>query len=392
MSWIYFIILSLGHMVTDFVPGSILVIMTHMKNIMNLNYTQTTIIYLIIELTSSFAQPIFGAIIDKKNKIPWLMPVGILLAICAISLVGFISNYHLLLFMIFIAGIGVAAFHPQASKATYLLSEKSQQVSAMSIFSIGGAAGMGIAPILVAWFISIANLKGTLLFLIPGILMILLLSPILAKFKQITDPKEETNSNQEADHIQEKGRIKKKTIVFLLIFVILRSWIQAGILNFIPLYYIDYLGESTIYGSKLLTCFLIAGAIGMLIAGPLADRHGLKKVLVYSMLPSIPFTYLLFNIGGHWGVIFSILDGAVLLCTVGVTVVFGQRILSNNIGLASSLMIGVGSGIGAFGATILGYIADVWGIFSSLKILTILPIIALCLVLFLPEVLNEIQV
>ena len=74
-----------------------------------------------------------------------------------------------------------------------------------------------------------------------------------------------------------------------------------------------------------------------------------------------------------------------MLCTVGVTIVFGQRVLSNNIGLASSLMQGVGSGLGALGATMLGYVADLSSIVVALRILSILPILALALVFFLPE-------
>ncbi len=387
MPWIHYIILSMGHMVTDFAPGSILIIMTHMKEIMELNYTQTTIIFLIIELTSSFMQPIFGMLVDKK-KMMWLIPVAISLSIGAISLVGLIKNYYLLLFIIFLSGIGVAAFHPQASKTTYLISRGSMQASAMSIFSIGGTAGMGIGPILVAWFITMFALKGTLLFLIPGALMIIILIPLLNRIKGIIDEKED-NSDDFAVEEEYSEELRVRSLFFLIAFVILRSWIHAGIINFIPLYYIDHLGRSDIYGSRLLTFFLIAGAVGTLIAGPMADRFGFKKMLLYSMIFTLPLTYLLFNTSGYWGLIFAALDGAVLICTFGITVVFGQKLLSNNIGLASGLMIGLGGGVGAIGATILGFIADTWNIYYSLKVIFVLPVVGLVLILLLPNISGE---
>jgi len=386
MSWVYYMILSFGHLVIDLTPGALLIIMTYMKRIMSLNFTQTTLIFLTVELTSSFFQPIFGMMIDKK-KIHWLLPVAVSLTICSISLVGFIINYYLLLFVIFIAGIGLAAFHPQASKDTYLLSKGKRQASAMSIFSIGGTAGMGIAPVLVAWFFSIAGEKGTLFFLIPGILIVLVLAFSISKIKAMTDESEETNKVRENISCPNTQNTKK-SLLFLLAFVILRSWIHVGILNFIPLYYIDYLGESASYGSNLLTLFLVSGGMGMLVAGPLADRFGLKKVLLLSMLLCIPFTYLVFNTSGYWGFVFSILDGMAVVSTFGITVVYAQRILFNRIGLASALMLGVGSGLGAFGATILGGIADLWNIFYSIRMISILPVIGLALVLFLPEVSN----
>ena len=104
------------------------------------------------------------------------------------------------------------------------------------------------------------------------------------------------------------------------------------------------------------------------------------------MVLSIPFTYLLLNTSGAWGLVFSVLDGMAIVSTFGITVVYAQRILFNRIGLASALMMGVGTGIGAFGATILGGIADLWNISYSIRVISILPVIGLALVLFLPEV------
>lgn len=384
MSWVYYLLLSIGHLVIDLAPGALLIIMTYMKRLMSLNFTQTTLIFLTVELTSSFFQPFFGMLIDKK-KLHWLLPAAVSLTICSISLVGLITNYYLLLFVIFIAGIGLAAYHPQASKDTYLLSKGKMQASAMSIFSIGGTVGMAIAPMLVTWFISTAGENGTLFFLIPGIITVFVLTFSISKIKTITAAKEDINKVREDMSCQSRQNTKK-SILFLLVFVVLRSWIHVGILNFIPLYYIDYLGESANYGSNLLTLFLISGGIGMLAAGPLADRFGLKKVLILSMLLCIPFTYLLFNTSGYWGFVFSVLDGIAVVSTFGITVVYAQRILFNRIGLASALMLGVGSGLGAFGATILGGVADLWNIFYSIRMITILPVIGLALVLFLPEV------
>ncbi len=384
MLWIYYLLLSLVHMVIDLAPGSLLIIMTYLKSSMSLNFTQTTLIFLTAELTSSFFQPFFGVLIDKK-RVHWLLPAAVFLTIGAISLVGYITNYYLLLFVIFIAGIGLAAYHPEASKDTYLLSKGKMPASAMSIFSIGGTAGMGLAPVLVTYFITKAGQKGTMFFLIPGLLTTLLLAFTLPRIKAFTDPNGETNEVRKNIGYQ-STQSTRKSLAILLVFVILRSWIHAGILNFIPLYYMDYLGESASYGSKLLMVFLISGGVGMLVAGPLADRFGLKRVLFFSMLFSIPFTYLLFNIGSYWGMVFSILTGMAVAGTFGVTVVYAQRILFNRIGLASALMLGVGSGIGAFGATILGGIADLWGITYSIWVISVLPVIGLALVLFLPEV------
>ena len=248
MLWIYYLLLSLGHMVIDLAPGSLLIIMTYLKSSMSLNFTQTTLIFLTAELTSSFFQPFFGVLIDKK-RVHWLLPAAVFLTIGAISLVGFITNYYLLLFVIFIAGIGLAAYHPEASKDTYLLSKGKMPASAMSIFSIGGTAGMGLAPVLVTYFITKAGQKGTMFFLIPGLLTTLLLAFTLPRIKAFTDPNGETNEVRKNIGYQ-STQSTRKSLAILLVFVILRSWIHAGILNFIPLYYMDYLGKALVMGAN----------------------------------------------------------------------------------------------------------------------------------------------
>jgi len=45
------------------------------------------------------------------------------------------------------------------------------------------------------------------------------------------------------------------------------TWIQAGLMTFIPFFYINYLRGEAIYAGKLVFIFLFTGAIGTLLGG-----------------------------------------------------------------------------------------------------------------------------
>ncbi|RCW46354.1 MULTISPECIES: MFS transporter [unclassified Halanaerobium] len=374
-------ILSSVHLVTDFAPGSILIIMTHMKTLLNLSYFQTTLIYLMIEVTSSFLQPILGYISDKGYKV-WIIPASTVLSITALSSLGFIDNYKLLLFVVFLSGIGVAAFHPYASRLVFQLSRGGNQAQAMSIFSLGGTLGVAFAPVLMSFFIGLSGLKGTIYFLIPAILVIPAAGYYLFKIDGkyvLEDPFKK--SAKKGNPEDEKKRVN--SIIILLLFVIVRSWLSAGILNFIPLYFIDYLGKAGFFGSRLLTLFLTAGAVGTVIAGRLGDKIGMLKILTGFITLTIPFTYLIFNTSSFITNIAAVLTGFVLMSTFGITVILGQRVMPGNAGLAAGLMTGFGSGLGALGATGLGYIADSFSIIYSIRVILMLPVAALVLLVLL---------
>jgi FSR family fosmidomycin resistance protein-like MFS transporter len=57
----------------------------------------------------------------------------------------------------------------------------------------------------------------------------------------------------------------------------IRSWISAGLVAYIPFYYISYLKQDPMIAGNLLFAFLAAGTVGTLLGGLLADRLGHKK-------------------------------------------------------------------------------------------------------------------
>jgi len=155
----------------------------------------------------------------------------------------------------------------------------------------------------------------------------------------------------------------------------MRSWTQLGLVTYIPFYYIDYLKGDPLYAGKLVSTFMMAGVVGTLVGSPLADRWGHKRFLSISMLLTVPLLLLFYKSSGF--IVFIILGvaGMILISNFTVTVVMAQALLPRHLGMASGLMVGFAVGTGGIGVTLLGTIADHWGVPIAIRSILLLPCI-----------------
>ena len=69
-------------------------------------------------------------------------------------------------------------------------------------------------------------------------------------------------------------------------------------------------------------------------------------------------------------------SGAALLASFSVTIVLAQELLPRHLGFASGLILGLGFGTGGIGSALSGYLADGFGLDTTMWILAVAPIIA----------------
>ena len=147
-----------------------------------------------------------------------------------------------------------------------------------------------------------------------------------------------------------------------------------GLMAYIPFYYIDFLKGEPIYAGTLVSVLLLGGVAGTLGGSMLADRWGHKLYLVCSMLVSSLLLPLIFVAKGF--LLFVVLGavGMALISSFTVTIVMAQQILPRNLGIASGLMVGFAIGTGGLGVTILGVVADRFGVPTALHSIMLLPV------------------
>ncbi len=373
-------ILSAAHLVTDINQGALPVLLPIFKEALNLSYTMSGVILLSANLTSSIIQPAFGHLSDRR-PMGWFLPLAPLIACLGLSVTGLVSNYPLLLISVMIAGIGIASFHPEGFKTAYYFTGE-KKATGMSIFAVGGNLGLAIGPTLALAVVTSVGLKGISGMVLPGILMAAILffnmsmltTPVKSAHRESKEPKTPLSKDQIT------------SFSLLVAIATIRAWIQFGLATYIPFYYINYLKGNPLYAGKLVSTFLMAGVLGTLLGAPLADRWGHKKLLVTTLILSFPllllFYYTLFHYGSSlMAFIFLGASGMVLISTFALTTVMGQALLPQNLGMASGMMVGFTISAGALGVTLLGVIADAWGVPVAIKAIFALPLLAFVLAL-----------
>ncbi len=371
------LLLSSGHLVTDLYQGALPVILPFLKAKLLLSYTATGVILLVGSLTSSVIQPLFGYISDRKEK-PLLLPLGCLGAGLGFAMLSFPERFSLVVPLVVLSGLGIASYHPEGFRTAHFFTGE-KKVTGMSIFSVGGNLGFAIGPLLTLFVIQTYGFDRLPVMIAPALIFVVV---ILTFWHTIAIPR----SGDRGTEVQ-KGATSQRghwfPLLMLIAVVVMRSWIQVGLLTYIPFYYIDYLKGDALQAGILVTTFLTGGAIGTLAGAPLADRWGHKRYLILSMFLCSLLMPLFFVTEGFLFFVVLFILGMILISTFSVTIVMAQHLLPQRLGVASGLMAGFAIGTGGICVTLLGVIADYFGVPAALQAITALPVIGLLLTLML---------
>jgi FSR family fosmidomycin resistance protein-like MFS transporter len=372
-------VLSLGHLCVDLCQGALPALLPFLIAAHHWSYGRASALVLAATVSSSIVQPLFGHLSDGRS-LPWLLPGGVALAAAGIALAGVAGSYGLTFAVVVVSGLGVAAYHPEASRfANYVAGER--RATAMSFFSVGGNAGFALGPVLVTPLALAFGLGGTpLVAILPAAVAVLIVRE-LGRLKGFRPAAATAADHAAADTEPDQWR----PFALLSAAVAARSVVYFGLMTLVPLYFVNQLHTSEATANTALTVMLASGAIGTLIGGRLADRFGRRVVLRTSMAVLTPLMVVLL-VGGVGVAIGALaLIGAATIATFSVTVVMGQEYLPSRLGIASGVTLGLAIGFGGLGAAVLGQVADAYGLRTALEVVALLPLPALALAMTLPE-------
>ena len=362
-------LISSAHVVDDAYQGVVPALLPFLVAERHYSYAAVSGLTLAATLLSSVAQPVFGWWTDRRPR-RWLIPAGILMAATGVASVGLFSSYLVTWLVIALSGLGIAAFHPEAARAARLAAGNSNR--AMSVFALGGNAGFALGSLITAPVLLLAGLRGTVLLIVPALVMVVIL---VRRLTAILD-----RPRQRRTAVLPAGVDDWPAFLRLTSVVVVRAVLFFGLTSFLALYFIHELGASPGVGGASLTLFLVAGGIGTLLGGWVADRHGrLTSIRLGFVLTAPAMAGLVLSTSLPLVLVFVALTGIGTFMPFSVFVILSQDYLPNRIGTASGVTIGLAVSIGGLFSPLLGWLADSTSLRFTLSTLIALPILALLL-------------
>lgn len=373
----YGIMMMLGHLCADIGGGALPAILPFLVTQKGISLASAAGLTFALSSIGSVIQPVFGNMADKHSR-PWMMCLGIFMAGCGVSMLGFLDHYWAMFLAVAFTGIGSSMFHPDGGRmANYVAGEHKGR--GLSNFSVGGNLGGAVGPMLAVFGISQFGMKGTAILAIPAVLMAAFLmsqSRDLAQFAQ--EGSQATEKAKAAGQKDDWKSFGKLTAV-----VFLRSTISIGMTTFIPLFWMTVLLQSDSISGTTTTILAISGAISTLIGGRLADKLGFNKVIRTGLVLYIP---CLITVILSRSVAFSTLMLIPLAMCLNLafspSVALGQKLVPNHVGLASGITMGLASSFGGVISPALGKLGDSQGLPTVLWVLVGCAVLA-CLGSFL---------
>ena len=325
------------------------------------------------QLATSVSQLGFGTLADRWRPRVLLIG-GPIVSVVVLSLIGSSTSTGMLAAILLIGGLGGAAFHPPAAALVHSVSGDRKGLG-MSAHISGGSLGFALAPLVfapaivwmgrsMAWFVAI-----------PGLIA---LTYTLRLIRKVPIPRNQ--EHQGWRHL----RPYAKPLALLYFIVVLRTLTANSLSVFLPVL-LTQQGMGVGEASAAVSFYLFLSTVGGFLGGPLADAYGPRRVIIWTLLASVPFL-LLGQLASGWTLTLLISVGGFLLqSTLPINVTFGQQLAPVSAATVSSLMMGFAWGVGSLLAPVVGVVGDAWGLNVALSITAVVPVLAAAFALPLPN-------
>ena len=340
---------------------------------LGLSLTAVGVLAMCFQMASSVSQLAFGTLADRWRPRVLLL-AGPLLSVVVLSCVGLATSPVMLGALLVLGGLGGAAFHPVAAAAVFRASGANKGF-AMSVHITGGSVGMAMAPLFFAPTIERLGLHWSPVIAIPGLAALWML---LRRMPSVERP--ERSGRVGLSGLKPYAR----PLTLLYFTVVLRTLTSAGFATFMPVL-LTRQGMSIANASLAVTCYLLVSGIGGFSGGPLADRFGPRRVILASLISSVPFMVAASQLTGWWFTAAVSIGGLLLQSTLPVNVTYAQMLAPVGAATVSSLMMGFAWGMGSVMVPLVGLLGDLLGLPRALLCISFVPLLGAVLAAQLPE-------
>jgi MFS transporter, FSR family, fosmidomycin resistance protein len=366
--------LSFCHLLNDLMQSLLPSIYPMLKQSFGLSFRQIGLITLVSQITASLLQPVIGVYTDRRPQ-PYSLATGMSFTLVGMVLLGFGPSFAALLLAAALIGLGSAVFHPESSRIARLASG-GRHGFAQAFFQVGGNLGSAVGPLMAAFFVLPYGRPSIAWFSLLALLGILFLWNVGNWYKQtgVLNPATGGVAAARAPLARRETRIA----LGLLIGLIFSKYIYlASFGSYYTFYLISRFNLSVRSAQIHLFLFLGAVAAGTIFGGPIGDRFGRRRVILWSILGVLPFSLALPSVDLFWTRALSIVIGLILASAFSAIIVYAQELVPGRVGTISGLFFGFAFGIAGVGAAVLGELADRTSIATVYRVCSYLPAVGI---------------
>ena len=367
--------LSGAHFINDIYTGVLNPIMPFIAAKIGISMAIATIILTISHIFSSLLQPLFGFFADnivKRSFIFW----GLILSSIFIPLSALAHNPFILVLFIIFGSIGSSLFHPQALGFASKFAQKDSAGKSMAVFVAMGTLGYSMGPVVSSAITQFLGMPKMPLMTFLGSLWALIMFsfvPILSLSEKVI--------NKINFKTAFKRILTNRKLNILNVIAMLKTMIMSACFILLPFLWKN-MGYKPFYIGMALFMFIFAGGIGSLISGHIEKNIGAANVFYISMISTFPLMVLfILTCSSHptLSLVIFVIMGFITMMATPVTMVMAQNVIPEYKSIISGFINGFSWGIVAIVMSLLGFVAEKFGITNVLILVSIIP--AVCSIL-----------
>ena len=350
--------------------------------IAGLDPLKSAIVITITMFAGNILQPIMGYTADRtRGKMPLF--IGLFLTSISMSMIGLTTSYTVLFVLVLFGQLGSALFHPAGANVAGAAGITKRDTS-FAIFSTIGTIGFALSQPYFSAFTARFGTQSSFVMAIPALLL---------AFYYLFFSRMEIHGHGDGLHLKElAGLIIRRFVPIILLFLIMvfRTVFVMSMDFFLAKTFAEWGFLRVVYSSAN-AVFMLSSAGGILAVGHLSNYIKPRKLLFVSLVGFLPF-FLLFLYSGNQGKLFTTflflaLTGFILNGGHAANIVMGHRITPEMTSTISGILMGFAWATASFGPTLCARLSGVFpkigGLTSGLFVLSIFPLAASLLSIFL---------
>lgn len=373
---------ALGHFLNDLMQSLIPAAYPLLKDNLALSFSQIGLITFVFQGTASVLQPLVGLYTDRR-PLPYAMAAGMASTGVGLVLLARADSFGLVLTSVAFIGLGSSIFHPEASRIARLAAGM-RPGFAQSLFQVGGNAGSALGPLAAAFVVMQRGQLSIEWFAAVALVGMALLWGVGRWYVAVGAARALARKSRARAAVPLPAATVRLGMILLILLMISKFVYSVSLSSYYTFYLIEQYKLTVGQSQLCLFIFLASVAVGTIIGGPIGDRIGRRRVILWSILGILPLTLLVPWLPLVPSVIAVSLAGLILASAFPAMVVYAQDLMPQSTGMVAGLLFGLAFGIAALGAAGLGVLADSWGIVTVYKICAFLPLLGL-VAFFLPN-------